>query len=184
MHTGRAEFMIFRVLSFLVFVTLVPNAAADTSEAVFRYRNPVSQGLDPHGVRDCQVFREGDKWFMTATAWPHWPRQKSWGILNSGVLLHSSEDLLSWTFERVVLPRGDPTKWDQRRFWAPEIHQINGRWYALFNASNPDRGYSGQHADFAVADDLMGPYTAVTEDAPLSIASPWAFPCTKPAPSP
>ncbi|MEZ5277932.1 MAG: family 43 glycosylhydrolase [Opitutaceae bacterium] len=158
--------MIIRILPFLVFATLVPSAVADTS-AVFRYQNPISEGLDPKGVRDCQVFRDGERWYLTATAWPHWPRQEAWGILNPGVVLYSSDDLLSWKFEKVILPHGGPDKWYHRRFWAPEIHRLKGRYYALFNASNPDNGFPGQHTGFAVADRLMGPYTVVTGDAPL-----------------
>jgi beta-xylosidase len=146
-------------------VSLLP---AETG--VFRYQNPISERIDPQGLRDCQVFRDGDRWYMTGTAWPHWPRQEAWGIFNPGVVLYSSDDLLSWKFEKVILPAPPlgSGKWYQRRFWAPEIHRLDGRYYALFNASNPDAGYPGQHTGYAVADSLMGPYTVVTEESPLS----------------
>lgn len=143
------------------------HASAGTS-AVFHYQNPISKGLDPLGVRDCQVFRDGGRWYMTATAWPHWPHQEVFGLINPGIVLYSSDDLLSWNFEKVIVPQGSSNKWYHRRFWAPEIHKLNDRYYALFNASNPDKGYPGQHTGYAVSDHLLGPYTVVTEEAPLS----------------
>jgi xylan 1,4-beta-xylosidase len=135
----------------------------------FTYRNPISAGLDPMGVRDCQIFRDGGRWWMTVTAWPHWPRQEAWGIFNPGVVLYSSHTLTEWTFERLVVPAppSGSGKWWQRRFWAPEIHQLDGRYYATFNASNPEAGYPGQHLGYAVSDALLGPYRVVTDLQPL-----------------
>lgn len=40
-------------------------------EPAFTYQNPISKGIDPKGLRDCQVFRDGGRWYMTGTAWPH-----------------------------------------------------------------------------------------------------------------
>jgi len=156
-----------KIRSFLVGLFLASASLAGAEEKVFRYQNPISDGLDPHGVRDCQVFRDGDKWYMTPTAWPHWPRQETFGIYNPGVLLYSSDDLAKWKFEQVVVPAGGADKWYHRRFWAPEIHKLKGKYYATFNASNPGNGFPGQHTGFAVADSLLGPYRVVTEAKPL-----------------
>lgn len=156
-----------RLLTLLFLATTLSVSAADR---VFTYQNPIGDGLDPHGVRDCQVFRDGDKWFMTATVWPHWPRQETFGIYNPGVVLYSSDNLTKWKFEKVLVPAPAPDsrKWYQRRFWAPEVHQLGGKYYALFNASNPDHGFPGQHFGYAVADSLLGPYRVVTEAKPLA----------------
>jgi xylan 1,4-beta-xylosidase len=151
----------------LLIVVLALPALAAAGPDTFTYQNPISSGLDPHGVRDCQVFREGNKWYMTNTSWPHWSRQEQFGHLNPGVPLYSSDDLTHWTFERIIVHRGGPEKWYHRRFWAPEVHRIGGRYYALFNARNDEVGVVGQHAGYAVADSLLGPYTVVTEEAPL-----------------
>ncbi len=148
----------------LLAATVVSSLAAEKS---FRYQNPITNGFDPHGVRDCQVFRDGDKWYMTPTAWPHWPRQETFGIYNPGVVLYSSDNLLQWKFEKVIVPAGAADKWYHRRFWAPEVHKLKGKYYATFNASNPDCGFPGQHTGFAVADSLLGPYRVVTEKEPL-----------------
>ena len=136
-------------------------------EKVFTYQNPIFSGVDPHGIRDCQVFSYEGKWYMTATSWPHWSRQEDFGHLNPGVPLYSSDNLTDWKFEKIIVHRGNPTKWYYRRFWAPEVHQINGKWYATFNARNDELGYASQFTGYAVADSLMGPYTVVTEDKPL-----------------
>lgn len=43
-----------------------------------------------------------------------------------------------------------------RQLWAPELHQIDGRWYVYFAASD---GRAANHRTYAlVADDPMGPY--------------------------
>jgi beta-xylosidase len=157
-----------KIRSFLVGLVLASAFLAGAEEKVFRYQNPISDGLDPHGVRDCQVFRDGGKWYMVPTAWPHWPRQETFGIYNPGVVIYSSDNLTQWKFEKVIMPAGGPDKWYHRRFWAPEVHKLKGKYYATFNASNPSNGYPGQHTGFAVADSLMGPYRVVTEAKPLS----------------
>lgn len=153
-----------RLFLIFLFLTQTLLLAADT----FTYQNPISNGLDPKGVRDCHVFRVGEKWYMTNTSWPHWPRQEEFGLLNPGVPLYSSDDLLNWDFEKIIVHRGGPDKWYHRRFWAPEVHEIDGKFYALFNARNDDLDYVGQWTGYAVADDVTGPYTVVTEDAPFS----------------
>jgi xylan 1,4-beta-xylosidase len=136
-------------------------------QAAFTYQNPISKGIDPKGLRDCHVFRDRGRWYMTGTAWPHWPRQEVNGNLNPGIVLYSSDTLTEWKFEKFILAHGGPDNWYHLRFWAPEIHVIGGKYYALFNASNPELGYPGQHTGYAVADSLMGPYRVVTEAKPL-----------------
>lgn len=139
----------------------------NTEKKSFTYCNPISQGIDPNGIRDCQVFRDGNWWYMTATARPHWSRQEIKGNLNEGVPLYRSNDLKSWSFIDYIVKRPEETSWYYRRFWAPEVHFINGKYYATFNCSNPDHGYAGQWMGLAVADEVAGPYTVLTEDKPL-----------------
>jgi xylan 1,4-beta-xylosidase len=139
-------------------------SAADT----FVYQNPITNGIDPKGLRDCQVFRDGAKWYMTGTAWPHWPRQETNGLNNPGVVLYGSDDLLNWKFLKVIVPAPGPDKWYHKRFWAPEVHKFDGKYYVTFNCSNPALGYPGQHIGYAVGDQLLGPYRVVTAEKPLA----------------
>lgn len=133
----------------------------------FVYKNPISNGIDPNGLRDCQVLRDGDWWYLTGTSYPHWSRQETDGNLNKGVVLYKSKDLLNWQFVDYVVKRPGINKWYYNRFWAPEIHKIKGRYYASFNCRNDSLGYVGQFTGYAVAEKIEGPYTVVTDEKPF-----------------
>ncbi|WP_262249781.1 glycoside hydrolase family 43 protein [Parapedobacter soli] len=135
---------------------------------IFQYQNPISSGIDKHGLRDCQIVKDGDYWYMTGTAYPHWERQETDGNYNRGVPLYRSKDILNWEFVKYIVEAGGPDTWYHRRFWAPEIHKIGKKYYATFNCNNPNLGYLGQHTGYAVADHIEGPYSIVTKEKPLS----------------
>jgi beta-xylosidase len=139
-----------------------------SQQNVFRYTNPICNGIDTNGIRDCQVLKDGDWWYMTGTSYPHWEREETNGKLNKGVVLYRSKNILDWEFVKYIIERGDSSKWYYRRFWAPEIQKIKGKYYATFNCSNPKAGFPGQHIGYAVADKIEGPYTIITEDKPLA----------------
>ena len=134
----------------------------------FIYQNPIKSGIDPKGLRDCQVLRDGDWWYMTGTSYPHWHRQEENGNYNKGVVLYKSKDLKNWKFVKYIVESGSKDKWYHRRFWAPEIQKIKGKYYALFNCRNDELGFVGQYPGYAVADNIEGPYTVVTEKEPLT----------------
>lgn len=134
----------------------------------FTYQNPIAQGIDPKGLRDCQVLRDGDWWYLTGTSYPFWPREEVNGKLNPGVALYRSKDLKKWTFVKYIIEPGSANQWHRRRFWAPEIHKFGKKYYATFNCSNPESGYPGQHIGYAVADQIEGPYQIITAQKPLS----------------
>lgn len=141
------------------------------STSSFTYQNPITSGIDPQGLRDCHVFRDGDWWYMTGTAYPHWSRQEVTGdesTYNKGVPLYRSKTLTEWEFVKTIVPRGEKSDWYYRRFWAPEIQKIGNKYYALFNASNPEAGFPGQNPGYAVADNIEGPYQIVTKEKPLT----------------
>ena len=134
----------------------------------FTYQNPIAEGIDPKGLRDCQVLRDGDWWYLTGTSYPFWPREEVNGKLNPGVALYRSKDLKKWTFVKYIIEPGAANQWYRRRFWAPEIHKFGKKYYTTFNCSNPESGYPGQHIGYAVADQIEGPYQIITEQKPLS----------------
>lgn len=146
-----------------------PDMAKEIMEnPIFKYKNPIYSGIDPKGLRDCQILRDNGVWYLTGTAYPHWERQETENKLNAGVPLYKSYNLKDWTFIKYIVERPDSTKWYYRRFWAPEVHKINGKYYTTFNCSNPSAGYNGQHIGYAVADNIEGPYKVVTADKPLT----------------
>jgi beta-xylosidase len=142
--------------------------SGNSENAIFEYQNPIKSGIDQNGLRDCQVLRDGDWWYLTGTSYPHWSRQETDDELNNGVVLYKSKNLLNWQFVKYIVKRPGPDKWYYRRFWAPEIQKINDKYYALFNCRNDSLGYIGQWTGYAVADDIEGPYTVVTQEKPLS----------------
>mgnify|MGYP000505977859 FL=1 len=58
-----------------VLVCNCSNLLAQTGH--FTYQNPIRSGIDPKGLRDCQVLHEQGVWYMTGTAFPHWSRQET-----------------------------------------------------------------------------------------------------------
>ncbi|MCL3779053.1 hypothetical protein EMN47_01520 [Prolixibacteraceae bacterium JC049] len=157
----------FRTLNILLLIGIA-FSCQPKKQYSFSYTNPISKGIDEKGLRDCQVLRDGDWWYLTGTAWPHWDGAEKNGNLNNGIPLYKSKDLTSWQFVKYIVERPDSTKWYYRRFWAPEIHKIKGKYYAILNCRNAKQGYDWQHIGYAVADHIEGPYTVVTEDKPLA----------------
>lgn len=96
---------------------------------------------------------------MTGTGEPFDAREG-----NPGIRLWSSPDLKSWKSEGVILPRV-PGTWYQRRFWAPEIHFIDGKYWLTYNCSTGDN--APQMIGLAVAGKITGPYQNLTPDKPL-----------------
>lgn len=152
---------------YMVFVFLVGITYCAHCQT-FTYQNPVSIGIDPKGLRDCQIIKEDECWYMTGTAHPFWEHEEKDGNLNKGIPLYKSKNLMEWEFVKYIVERPDASKWYYRRFWAPEIHKIQGKFYVTFNCRNEDEGYAWQHIGYAVSDHIEGPYTVVTEEKPLA----------------
>lgn len=170
----RKAFLVIGLTLFFFGCADINKKENDTTN-FFTYTNPISKGIDPNGLRDCQVLKDGDWWYMTGTSYPHWSRQETEGNLNKGVALYRSKTLTDWEFVKYIVEAGGPDKWYHRRFWAPEIQKIKGKYYALFNCRNDEMGYVGQHPGYAVADQIEGPYTVVTEDKPLASGNDLTF---------
>jgi beta-xylosidase len=133
---------------------------------VFTYTNPITR--DPsQSMRDHQILKVGDTWYMTGSTPPYWT------LPNPGVRLFTSRDLLHWTFHSWLI---DASKLSddcfyRGRFWAPEIHRAHNRFYLTVNTGNRgDRGeqYATPHAVVLfVADRVTGPYELLTKKGPI-----------------
>ncbi len=127
-------------------------------------------------LRDPAIIREGDTYYLTFTVFPFThsdSRRADKPDSNSppGIMLYSSPDLKNWKFEKWLvksseLPEDCPYK---HRFWAPEIHKINGRFYLVFTADNwlkdeyNKGGRIGAYVAFVgVSDKITGPYEHIT----------------------
>lgn len=135
---------------------------------VFRYQNPIHEGLEV-GIRDAQIFRDDDgKFYLIGTSYPFWPREGK----NPGVKIYSSDSITGWQFEKLLIDRSrlDTCGWYLDRFWAPEIHKINGRYYLLFNSLNESYDCSpSRHLKsfVAVSDHILGDYEVMRQGLPL-----------------
>ncbi len=128
-------------------------------------------------VRDPAIIRDGDTYYMTFTMWPFANREE--GRMNlvdngssPGIQLFSSKDLKTWKSENWLvksseLPVDSPYK---HRFWAPEIHKFNSKFYLIFTADNWSKprynpagnwGAAG-YAFVGVSDKITGPYKHIT----------------------
>jgi beta-xylosidase len=128
-------------------------------------------------VRDPCVIREGGTYYLVFTMHPFANREDDRISLpnngsSPGIAMYSSKNLKDWKFETWLvksadLPESSPYK---HRFWAPEIHEINGRFYLIFTADNwlkPEYNPAGNwgtagYAFVGVADKVTGPYKHIT----------------------
>ena len=128
-------------------------------------------------VRDPCIIREGDTYYLVFTMQPFVNRDENRLSLpdqgsSPGIAIYSSKDLKSWTFSNWLvkssdLPDNSPYK---HRFWAPEIHKLNGNFYIIFTADNwikPEYNPAGNwgtagYAFIGVADKITGPYQHIT----------------------
>ena len=143
----------------------------------FDFQYADNEGVLRREVRDPAIIREGDTYYMTFTMWPFANREDDRMNLpnngsSPGIQLFSSKDLKTWKPENWLvksadLPVDSPYK---NRFWAPEIHKLNGKFYLIFTADNwskPEYNPAGNwgaagYAFVGVADKITGPYQHIT----------------------
>jgi xylan 1,4-beta-xylosidase len=127
----------------------------------FSYCNPI---ISPAiaSIRDCQIIAVGGVYYLTGTSPPYWT-----GV-NDGIRLYTSTDLLAWHDAGLILARDGigPRAWYRDRFWAPEIHQVEGRFLLLFNCRNDATGFV-HSCGIALADAVRGPYRVLSAREPL-----------------
>jgi beta-xylosidase len=135
-------------------------SAKDASPHTFRYTNPITR--DPAlSLRDHFIIKVGAQWFCTGTSAPVWTGP------NPGVRLLVSDDLIhwrhhSWLIDASKLPADCPYN---GRFWAPEIHFIEGRYWLTVNSgrvtADDPKGMKTHSVWLFAADDVTGPYRLV-----------------------
>ena len=138
-------------------------------DRVFEYQNPIKNGIEG-GMRDCQVFEDKGKYYLIGTSSPFFGYRT--GKPSPGIKIYSSDDLLNWKYEKLLIDRSklDSAVWYLDRFWAPEIHKINGKYYLTFNCSNESKienKLQGLHGGIAVSDEILGDYSVLTHDEPF-----------------
>ncbi len=133
----------------------------------FFYRNPNTQ----LPFRDTHIVPHDSVFYAIGTSPPYW------GGPNAGIKLYRSPDLKNWEYVNLLIDAAalDEDVWYKDRFWAPELHRINNRFFLTFNCQNSGGGnYASEnmkhfHAcGLAIADNIEGPYRVVTHERPLT----------------
>jgi hypothetical protein len=139
--------------------------------------------LDISHIRDPNIIKGSDGYYyITGTPLLHGSIPYAVGI-NDGIELFRSKERTGpfeslgyvWTFDNAKWGNTKYFSADQaRNIWAPEIAEINGKWYLIYFLTkfpkNGLKGYSVFQIGIAVADNPIGPYVDTT-DRPI-IASP------------
>ncbi len=115
-----------------------PDGEAPLASGLFV--NPIAEGADPFVVQD------GERYLWCQTAG------------DVGVAVWASDRLTTLGHKHLVWQAPDAGPWS-RQVWAPELHQLDGRWHIYFAASD---GRNENHLAYVLvadADDPLGPYT-------------------------
>jgi beta-xylosidase len=84
------------------------------------------------------------------------------GGVRDGFKMYSSTDLKAWKDEGRIYQGNTETSWDTANFWAPELYEVQGKYYLLFSADwreNPTHELENFRIGVAVSDAPTGPYT-------------------------
>lgn len=126
----------------------------------FRYTNPITRDTTL-SMRDHFIIKVENKWYCTGTSNPVWTGP------NPGVRLLVSDDLIhwkqhSWLIDASKLPEDCPYN---GRFWAPEIHYIQGKYWLTVNSGKvtkeDPKGMSTHSVWLFSSDEVTGPYKLV-----------------------
>jgi len=127
---------------------------------IFCYTNPITRDTSI-AMRDHYIIKVGEQWFCTGTSLPVWTGP------NLGVRLLVSEDLInwrhhSWIIDASKLPPNCPYN---GRFWAPEIHYIQNKYWLTINSGmvteKDPKGMSTHSIWLFVSDKVTGAYKLV-----------------------
>ena len=127
---------------------------------VFRYTNPITRDT-AISMRDHCIIKVGDKWYCTGTSNPVWTGH------NPGVRLLVSDDLIHWSQHSWIIDAAklSPDCPYNGRFWAPEIHYIQNRYWLTVNSGmvtvEDPKGMKTHSIWLFVADEVTGPYKLV-----------------------
>lgn len=131
-----------------------------SAQKEFRYTNPITRD-STISMRDHFIIKVEDLWYCVGTSNPVWTGP------NPGVRMLVSKDMVNWKQHSFIidakkLPKDSPYN---GRFWAPEIHFIQGKYWLLVNSgkvTKEDPKGMGTHSIWLFsADKVTGPYNLV-----------------------
>ncbi|PCJ52385.1 MAG: hypothetical protein COA79_23835 [Planctomycetota bacterium] len=111
-----------------------------------QYQNPI---IDAY-LADPYIFVADDFYYLVASG----------KAMDTRYLpIYRSSDLVKWEFIRGAVSFGKEGAWNRKNFWAPEVTQIDGKFYLYYTASDgiaPKN--TGNRVGLAVSDAPDGPY--------------------------
>ncbi len=91
------------------------------------------------------------------------------GGVEKGFGAYSSDNLADWQYEGQVYSGDNPQSWTLKNYWAPEVYEIDGKYYLFFSADwkvNSTGELENFRIGVAVADKPTGPFLEIS-DKPL-----------------
>lgn len=91
------------------------------------------------------------------------------GGVKDGFGCYVSEDLANWEYLGAVYKGNNEESWASSAFWAPEVYEIDGKFYLFFSANwkeNPNNELENFRIGIAVSDSPKGPFKEIA-DKPL-----------------
>lgn len=118
----------------------------DQTESKITYQNPL-----PVSFGDPFILKASDgKFYMYGT-----------GGVEDGFQASVSDDLVHWENLGRIYQGNTADSWSVANFWAPEVYEIDGKYYMLFSADwrhNPTNEGENFRIGVAVADKPSGPF--------------------------
>ena len=103
-------------------ITPAPGTTGPSS-AVCTFTNPVARGADP--------------WVEFRDGWYYMAQSKNAAGENSTIWVFRSRKLTDPMRDSVKVWTAPDTGWNQTHIWAPEIRNVDGRWYIYYAAGRP-----------------------------------------------
>lgn len=126
------------------------------------------QGEDSLTWKNPLPIEFGDPYVLLASDGRYYMYGTEGGAVD-GFMAYSSDDLVNWNPEGQVYRGNTPDSWASSTFWAPEVHERNGKYYMFFSADwkvNPTNELENFRIGVAVSDKPTGPFTEL-DNKPL-----------------
>ena len=154
------SFFVFTSIGFTQEQTDKNVSTDSTAKHIFCYTNPITRDTSI-AMRDHCIIKVGKKWYCTGTSLPVWTGP------NPGVKLLVSDDLIHWKFHSWLIDASKlpPDCPYNGRFWAPEIHYIQNKYWLTVNSGkvteDDPKGMKTHSIWLLSSDEVTGPYKLV-----------------------
>lgn len=132
---------------FVILLSGILVTSCQNDKQAITFNNPL-----PVKLGDPFILRASDGiYYMTGT-----------GGVRAGFKMYSSSDLKTWKDEGRVYQGNTDSSWCVSSFWAPELYEVNDKFYMVFSANwrdNPTNEEENFRIGIAVSDSPTGPYT-------------------------